>query len=74
MISNPHLLEHYTKKMIDSVRQAHDLEPLSNDSILYLAARDQANYLKDKSSIGHIQDIDRKATPQLRTGFYGGSD
>jgi len=70
---NHHLLEHYTKKLIDSVRSAHKLDPLANDSTLYLASRDHANYLENRSSISHIQDIDKKATPHLRAEYYGRS-
>ena len=70
---NNHLLEHYTKKLIDSVRRAHELSALTNDSVLYLASKDHANYLKNKSPITHLQDIDKKATPHLRIEFYGGT-
>jgi uncharacterized protein YkwD len=65
-------LEHYTKKMIDSVRQKQGLKPLFNDSILYLAAKDHAQYLREKPQIGHGQENERKATSQKRIGFYGG--
>ncbi|MFP4048301.1 MAG: hypothetical protein ACLFT4_11155, partial [Bacteroidales bacterium] len=60
------LLEHYTKELIDSVRKKHELSALANDSALYLASKDHARYLENKSSITHLQDIDRKATPHLR--------
>gem|GEM_PF-1454641 len=69
---NAKLLEHHTKLMIDSVREAHNLERLYNDSILYRAAKDHARYLRGRSKIGHVQDVDRKATPDLRIKYYGG--
>jgi len=69
---NAKLLEHYTKKMIDSVREEQGLPALYNDSILYLSANDHARYLRKKPQIGHVQEIDRMATPQLRIKYFGG--
>ncbi len=70
---NARLLEHYTKKMIDSVREEQGLQTLYNDSTLYLAAKDHARYLRKKPRIGHVQEDDRMATPQLRIEYYGGN-
>lgn len=67
------LLEHFTRKMIDSVREEQGLKPLFNDSTLYLAAKDHARYLRKKPEIGHVQEDDRMATPQLRIEHFGGN-
>lgn len=68
-------LEHLVKKGIDSVRISHGLEPLVNDSILYVAARDHASYLVRKKLLSHFEnDIPEKRTPYDRVIFHGGKD
>jgi uncharacterized protein YkwD len=64
-------LEYLVKAQVDSVRHAKGLPPLVSDSILYLSARDHAEYLTDKPGIGHFQKDARKKTPQDRADFYG---
>ena len=72
---NVKYLEHLVKTEIDSVRQSKGLLPLFNDSILYLAAQNQANYLTDKNSLGHFQPENKdKKSPADRVKFFGGKD
>ena len=65
-----HLLERLVKLKIDSVRKALNLEALSNDSLLYLAALDQAEYLLKRKEIGHEQPGRKKHTPMDRAHYY----
>ena len=65
-------LEHLVKLQIDSVRIAHGLNPLYNDSLLFIAADDHANYLRKNRSMGHYQKSTAKKTPQDRIRYYGG--
>jgi hypothetical protein len=68
---NLYLIEHLTKTKIDSLRTSLGLTKLYNDSILYLAARDHAGYLR-KRELSHFQPIfEKKKTPQLRAEYYG---
>ncbi|MDJ1484729.1 CAP domain-containing protein [Cytophagaceae bacterium YF14B1] len=67
-------LEFLVKTQVDSVRRTKGLSPLISDSIAYLAAQDQGEYLKNKPSIGHYQSSANKKTPQDRVNFYGASN
>src|SRR3954467_3477285 len=70
---NYKFLEHLVKEQIDSVRIAHHLAALVNDSILYIAAKDHSSYLVARNKMGHFQpDIPKKVTPLNRVEFYGG--
>ena len=40
---------------IDSVHGSHKLKPLYNDSILYVAARHHAGYLREKGNLSHTE-------------------
>ncbi|QHT66756.1 CAP domain-containing protein [Rhodocytophaga rosea] len=64
-------LEHLIKTQVDSVRKAHGLRHLVNDSILYIAAKDHATYLSAEKDISHFQNSVQKRTPQNRAEFYG---
>lgn len=65
-------LEHLIKNGIDSVRRNHNCSPLVNDSILYVAALDQSEYMLKNKRISHYQSNNRaKRTPQNRVEFYG---
>lgn len=65
-------LEHLITAGIDSVRNLHDCDPLVNDSILYIAAGDQAQYIFEKQRLSHFQQGNKqKRTPQKRAEFYG---
>jgi uncharacterized protein YkwD len=64
-------LEHLIKTQVDSVRKAHGLQPLVNDSVLYVAAQDHARYLSTEKTISHYQKAKVKHTPQNRADFYG---
>lgn len=68
-------LEHLTKIGIDSVRMAHGLAPLRNDSILYVAAKEHAHYLDSTNTVGHFENgIPGKYAPQDRVNSHGGVD
>lgn len=69
---NIQYLEHLTKIGIDSVRIAHGLTTLCNDTILYNAAQYHAYYLTEKRILSHYQN-DREATktPMLRAQVFG---
>jgi|GEM_PF-2732213 len=72
---NLQYLEHLVKIKIDSVREDHDLTPLYNDSILYVAAKDHAEYLKRERLTGHYQkQFPDKETPAKRVEYYGGKN
>ena len=69
---NARFLEHLIKEKIDSVRVAHKLKPLYNDSILYVAARHHAGYLREKGNLSHTEpEYKDKETPQKRAEFFG---
>lgn len=69
---NEKYLEHLIKLGVDSVRIAHGLEVLANDSILYVAARHHANYLGELNRVSHYEmEYDSLKTPQLRGRYYG---
>lgn len=65
------LMEHFVKIKIDSVRKAHGLNALQNDTLLYLAALDQARYQKGKKELTHFQTNRRKKTLKERLDYYG---
>ncbi|MBL4593364.1 MAG: hypothetical protein JKX68_06055, partial [Flavobacteriales bacterium] len=65
-------LEHLTKIGIDSVRTAHQLTTLGNDSMLYNAAQYHAHYLTEKRILSHYQnDRPDTKTPTLRARLFG---
>ncbi len=67
-------LEHLIKAGVDSVRNTQFLNPLFNDSILYIAAKHHANYLLQSKNLSHDElDVQYK-TPQNRAQFFGASD
>lgn len=66
------LLEHEIKILIDSTRKAHHLQPLFNDSILYVAAGDHARYMLKKGELSHEQNENKdKISPQKRAAYFG---
>lgn len=66
-------LEHLIKIGIDSLRTEKGLQSLYYDSILYLAAKDQADYILNTSNFGHYQvHNNTKETPHKRITYYGG--
>ncbi|MDP4933127.1 MAG: CAP domain-containing protein [Salibacteraceae bacterium] len=69
---NKKYLEHLIKTKVDSVRAVHDLPPLANDSVLYVAAQYHADYLKRTNRFSHFEDdIPKMKTPQLRIDSFG---
>lgn len=68
---NIEYLEHLVKIKIDSVRHSHSLYTLVNDSILYVAAKQHANYLVKKNILSHFQKNKSHANPQSRAEYYG---
>ena len=70
---NTKFLEHLVKEKIDSVRKDHNLPALINDSTLYVAALDHADYMNRTNQLTHYEyDIPDKQTPQLRVKYHGG--
>ena len=68
-------LEHVVKIKIDEFRKSKDLSPLYNDSILYVAAKDHAQFLVKTKRISHYQRDDvQKEYPQNRAVFHGASE
>jgi len=65
------LMEYFVKIKIDSVRKAHGLNALQNDSLLYMAALDQAKYQRGKKELTHFQANRRKKTLKDRLDYYG---
>lgn len=66
------LLEHHIKTLIDSTRNAHQLAPLFNDSILYVASKHHANYLLQKGVLSHEETGSKTClTPQERAYNFG---
>lgn len=68
---NTAFLEHLIKVGIDSVRNAHDCEPLINDSILYVASKHHSDYMQSVGKISHEETNKKTRTPQMRAEFYG---
>lgn len=69
---NQGLLEHFIKEGIDSVRRSYELKDLANDSILYVAAKHHAKYLKKKNKLSHFEKGNLGyENPQERANTYG---
>lgn len=70
---NEKYLEHLIKVKIDSVREAHQLPILINDSILYVAAKYHANWMNRNRKFSHYErEVANRETPQERVMFFGG--
>lgn len=68
-------LDQLVKEGIDSVRTANGLLPLRNDSVLFVAAQDHADYLNRNKMLSHFEeDIPEKHAPADRVRFHGGAD
>ncbi|HLG04426.1 MAG TPA: CAP domain-containing protein, partial [Bacteroidia bacterium] len=68
-------INHLVKTGIDSVRVAHGLPKLLNDTVLFHAAKDHADYLIKQTFISHYQENNRiKYAPHDRVRFYKGDD
>jgi uncharacterized protein YkwD len=69
---NTKFLEHLLKEKIDSVRIAHNLLPLYNDTIIYKAARFHAAYLFELGDLNHSEVNNKEMeTPQKRVDHFG---
>jgi uncharacterized protein YkwD len=69
---NIKFIEHLIKEKIDEVRIRHDLKPLYNDSILYVAAKHHAEYLFNKKQLSHFEPENTTTeTPQKRAEHFG---
>lgn len=69
---NIEYLEHLIKVGVDEVRKDLGLAPLVNDSILYIAATDHAQFLSSLKRLTHYQSKNpSKRTPQMRAEYYG---
>lgn len=69
---NEKYLEHLIKEKIDEVRINHNLKPLYNDSVLYVAAKYHAQYVFQKKELSHTEiDNPNFETPQKRAEQFG---
>jgi uncharacterized protein YkwD len=67
--------EHLVKTGVDQVRKEHDLDPLVNDSILYIAANHHSNYLVGLRQLSHTEDDSvLTKTPQDRAEYFGSTN
>ncbi len=72
---NLKFIEHLIKIKIDSVRQSLDIKPLTNDSILYVAAKSHAEYMVEKSRLTHFEnEFPKRRKPYDRVVWHGGLD
>jgi uncharacterized protein YkwD len=72
---NEKYLEHLIKEKIDSVRIAHNLLPLANDSILHIAAKYHANWMNENNKFAHEEKTNpTMLTPQMRVNHYGATN
>ena len=69
---NIRLLEHEIKTLVDSTRISHNLPPLFNDSILYVASQHHSNYLVKLGDLSHYEEGKQAYySPQDRARSYG---
>ncbi len=69
---NIKFLDFLVKQQIDSVRKAHNLQLLYNDSILFLAAQQHGQYLYKNNKFTHYETGNlEKYTPQNRAEYFG---
>lgn len=69
---NKPLLEHKIKALVDSTRKAHDLPPLFNDSILFVASNHHSAYMVQAGKLSHTEEGAKKFyNPQDRANYYG---
>lgn len=69
---NEKYLEHLIKEKIDEVRVNHNLSPLFNDSILFVAAKYHSSYLYKKGELSHFEmEHPKFETPQKRADQFG---
>jgi uncharacterized protein YkwD len=69
---NEKLLEHLIKEKINEVRLQHQLNPLFDDSVLFVAAKFHAKYLHKKGFLSHTEPEDKiMETPQKRANYFG---
>lgn len=69
---NKQYLEHLIKEGVDSVRLAHHLEPLANDSILFNASSHHSNYLMKEGKLNHKEPaVEGYESPQERAESFG---
>lgn len=70
---NEKYLEHLIKIKIDSVRKGLNINPLVNDSILYVASKYHSSYMNSHNKLTHNEnDVPDRKTPQLRVEYFGG--
>jgi uncharacterized protein YkwD len=68
---NEKFLEHLIKEKIDEVRINHNLLPLANDSILFIASKFHASYLSKKGQLSHYEpENPEMETPQKRVNYF----
>lgn len=65
-------LEHLLKKEVDYIKTQKKQAPFRNDSILYLAARNQTEFMLRNNELTHFQKENKAfEDPQLRIEYYG---
>jgi uncharacterized protein YkwD len=68
-------LESLVKTGIDSVRKAHGLAPLRNDSVLFVAAKYHSHYLDSTQNLSHFEkEFPKMYAPSDRVNHFGGND
>lgn len=72
---NEKYLEYLIKEKIDSVRIAHNLLPLANDTILHIAAKYHADWMNENNKFAHEEKTNpTMLTPQMRVNHYGATN
>lgn len=65
------LLNKFILDEVNEYRKRAKEAPLENESLLYPAANDHANYMLAKEKVTHFQRSKLKKTPKNRVDFYG---
>ncbi len=68
---NVKYLENLLKINLDSIRNSYNLQPLLNDSILYVSAKQHVKYCKNRKNITHRQESRKYKNPQNRVESNG---
>jgi len=69
-----HLLSSLFLKKLNDLRTSQGLNNLKADSILAMAANDQAKYMLKTGVVGHTQTTKNKTSPTQRVIFYKGTN
>ena len=69
---NNTFLEELSLQQVNKVRSKAGSGPLAPHDVLYKAAEDQINYIKQLGKTSHNQPDPQKASARKRVGYYGG--